>query len=121
MQNEQELVSVALALLGPHPTLSPPEIKLSRRIRAETHRSVVNRLRKAILAGLDPLGDTFSRIRSPELRRMNGATYTPKAIVQSMVRWAATQGTPVRVVDPGAGSGRFLIAAAFIAFTIPRA
>ncbi len=29
-----------------------------------------------------------------------------------MVLWAASHGTPVRVVDPGAGSGRFIIAAA---------
>jgi adenine-specific DNA-methyltransferase len=29
-----------------------------------------------------------------------------------MVRWAAERGTPSQVVDPGAGSGRFLLAAA---------
>lgn len=29
-----------------------------------------------------------------------------------MVAWAADQGTPTRTVDPGAGSGRYLLAAA---------
>src|SRR5688572_31034196 len=59
----------------------------------------------------DPLGDFFSRLRSPETRRQNGATYTPTSIVSAMMDWAALQGTPARVVDPGAGSGRFLVAA----------
>lgn len=40
-----------------------------------------------------------------------GATYTPKEIVASMVAWAAREGTPARVVDPGAGSARFAVAA----------
>ncbi|WP_372922781.1 Eco57I restriction-modification methylase domain-containing protein, partial [Roseovarius sp.] len=38
---------------------------------------------------------------------------TPPAIVTSMIAWAQSQEkSPVRVVDPGAGSGRFTIAAA---------
>lgn len=94
VQNEQELISVAIALLGPESTRS------------------LGRLRDAIRAGGDPLGDAFSRIRSPALRRRQGATYTPEPVVRAMVRCAGSFGEPVRIVDPGAGSGRFLIAAA---------
>src|SRR5204862_3887094 len=40
-------------------------------------------------------------------------TYTPAPIVQAMMAWAhAVNSRPGRIVDPGAGSGRFLIAAA---------
>jgi adenine-specific DNA-methyltransferase len=66
----------------------------------------------AIRAGEDPLGDVFCVLRSPEARRPMGATYTPAPIVRSMVDWASDQGTFARVVDPGSGSGRFLLAAA---------
>ncbi|MEX2648067.1 MAG: methyltransferase [Alphaproteobacteria bacterium] len=47
-----------------------------------------------------------------EMRRSKGVTYTPLPIVEAMVRWARQHGTPRRVVDPGAGSGRFTVAAA---------
>ncbi len=61
--------------------------------------------------GLDPLGDIFCRIRSTERRRRDGATYTPKPIVDSMLNWAETAGEPDHVIDPGSGSGRFLLEA----------
>lgn len=67
--------------------------------------------RAAIQAGEDPLGDAFSALFSAEERRPKGATYTPQAIVESMVAWAVTRIDPVRIVDPGAGSARFLVAA----------
>lgn len=68
-------------------------------------------LRRLIKDGGDPLGDAFCTLRSAEARRPSGATYTPTEIVASMVAWAATEGVPERVVDPGAGSGRFAVAA----------
>ncbi len=41
-----------------------------------------------------------------------GATYTPEALVASMLQWAHGQSpAPTRIVDPGCGSGRFLVAA----------
>jgi methylase of polypeptide subunit release factors len=40
-----------------------------------------------------------------------GATYTPAPIVEAMVAWSESEGRPERVVDPGAGSGRFAVAA----------
>src|SRR5581483_7801224 len=72
-------------------------------------------LRAEIHAGGDPLGTAFARIRAARARRRLGATYTPAAIITAMLDWAAREaaGAPVhRVVDPGAGSGRFLLAAA---------
>ena len=68
-------------------------------------------VRALIDEGADPLGEAFCRLRSPERRRPDGATYTPAAIVESMVAWAADESAPARVVDPGAGSGRFAVAA----------
>ena len=71
----------------------------------------VSATRQAILQGRDVLGDDFCRLFSPEERRPKGATYTPQPIIDAMLAWAATQVRPARVVDPGAGSARFLVAA----------
>ncbi len=75
-------------------------------------RSPVEALRDQIRAGGDPLGDAFCRIRTPQERRDQGATYTPPAIVEHMLEWTVRHKSPARVVDPGAGSGRFILAAA---------
>ena len=65
-----------------------------------------------IQSGADPLGSAFCRLRSAETRRVLGATYTPAPIVSSILRWATAQGgEPARIVEPGAGSARFLLAA----------
>jgi adenine-specific DNA-methyltransferase len=72
---------------------------------------VISDLRKQIVSGFDPLGARFCTLRSPTERRGRGATYTPLPIVDSMLSWAAANGRPARVVDPGAGSGRFLLRA----------
>jgi adenine-specific DNA-methyltransferase len=65
-----------------------------------------------IRRGGDPLGAAFCALRDPARRRPLGQTFTPAAVIESMVSWAAgTGGSPARVVDPGAGSARFLIAA----------
>jgi SAM-dependent methyltransferase len=69
-------------------------------------------LASQVCQGLDPLGDAFCTIRSAELRRDMGATYTPFPIVDAMIGWAGSQERPERVIDPGCGSARFLIAAA---------
>lgn len=66
-------------------------------------------IRKLICSGQDPLGDLFCALRSPERRRPSGATYTPQPIVRAMVRWAQNMPVPGRIVDPGAGSARFLM------------
>jgi hypothetical protein len=67
--------------------------------------------RETIARGEDPLGEAFCRLFSAEERRPMGATYTPVPIVEAMLQWAEANVAPDRVVDPGAGSGRFLVAA----------
>jgi adenine-specific DNA-methyltransferase len=68
-------------------------------------------LRARIRAGEDPLGQAFCHIRPPEQRRGAGQTFTPASVVDSMISWAGRALAPARVVDPGAGSARFLAAA----------
>jgi adenine-specific DNA-methyltransferase len=72
------------------------------------------RLGEQIRAGQDPLGDALRLARGPAERRRLGQTLTPAVVVASMIEWAAGQfggGGPDRVVDPGTGSARFLVAA----------
>ena len=112
LKTEEDLVAAALALDAEAvPGWSPQEATLARGGRRFTETEVAG-LRRAIHQGRDPLGEAFIRIRSRETRRQEGATYTPPRIVRAMLAWAARQQQPARVVDPGTGSGRFLIRAA---------
>lgn len=112
---EDHLLAAAISLgasqTGPW---SDYELQIARSIEPGNHpsRSSVARLREMIRAGRDPLGEAFCRLRSPLRRRASGATYTPAAIVRAMLNWAEGQGAPNRVVDPGCGSGRFLMESA---------
>lgn len=112
MQTEQELIALCLALIEGQAELSAPERKLAKTASATpiSQREVLA-ARKSILRGADPLGEAFSKIRSAQDRRALGAIYTPHPIVRSMMTWLASQGEPARIVDPGAGSGRFILAA----------
>ncbi len=67
-------------------------------------------LRDALMGGEDPLGEMLCALRSAETRRAVGATYTPAPLVEAML--ARVDGVPARVVDPGSGSGRLVVAAA---------
>lgn len=96
LTSERDLAAVCRALLG-----APPEVP----------RRLLEACQAAIRAGEDPLGDALCALRSPAERRPLGATYTPRPIVDAMIRWAAERVRPARVVDPGCGSGRFLLAA----------
>ncbi|MBB5707343.1 Eco57I restriction-modification methylase domain-containing protein [Sphingopyxis panaciterrulae] len=112
--NENELASAAIALgaLNAGGELSGAEMQLAdAAVSRKVSKAQASHLRDAILNGEDPLGDSFSLLRSPELRRENGATYTPAPIVQTMIQWAMSNCTPARVIDPGVGSARFLAAA----------
>ncbi len=71
----------------------------------------VAQVRSQILAGEDPLGEAFCRLRGPAERRPSGQTFTPGPVVQGMVGWAGRTLDPARVVNPGTGSARFLAAA----------
>jgi hypothetical protein len=112
VQSESSLIWLCLALIDTSADLSAPEIRLSKSASSSGISPVdVDAVRKMILRGADPLGDVFTTIRSAKNRRSTGAVYTPHPIVDSMMTWLAGQGTPDRVVDPGAGSGRFILAA----------
>lgn len=114
LANEQALNALALAFIDSDSKalLTDAERRIADRIEAGPSTSLVRETRAAIRRGDDPLGDAFIRLRKPAVRRKAGAVYTPHAIVQSMLAWAESEDTPTRVIDPGAGSGRFLIAAA---------
>lgn len=112
MQTEQELVSLCLALIEGKGSLSAAEKKCAKTAPVSALKPrEINAIRKAIAHGSDPLGDAFSSIRSATERRATGSVYTPAPIVRSMMTWLAAQGSPTRIVDPGAGSGRFILAA----------
>ncbi len=112
IQSEDELVALCLALLDGRGGLSAMEEQLASHVsvpRVKPYK--VEATRKGILGGGDPLGDAFSSVRTAQARRAIGAVYTPNVIVGSMMNWLAGQGAPTRIVDPGAGSGRFILAA----------
>src|SRR5215470_1893550 len=109
---ERRLVSLAAALIGSRGGHSTAESKLLESAQP-VDSGLVAHTRRQIRSGEDVLGSTFCSLRSGKERRRRGATYTPAPIVDAMVSWAGEQPLrPARVVDPGAGSGRFLIAAA---------
>lgn len=109
--SERELARLA-ALLGAAgiPGISRQEYALlasGPEISGQVVAETADRIRK----GDDPLGDAFCTLRSPSVRRSEGAIYTPYLIVKKMLSWAEAVGTPDVVVDPGTGSGRYLIEA----------
>jgi adenine-specific DNA-methyltransferase len=111
--SEPELVGLALALGAERVQgWSAREAELAAALQPPNPpRQHVDEVREAIAAGSDPLGDAFTSKRSAQARRPFGATYTPGEIVAAMLAWAQSEGQPERVVDPGAGSGRFAVAA----------
>ncbi len=112
IRTEAELAALAGAL-GAESVggLKNEELRLLANAPAVPH-VLVEEVKDRIQAQEDPLGDAFCRIRTADSRRVSGAVYTPRALVIAMVDWAASAGVPARVVEPGAGSGRFLMEAA---------
>ena len=97
---------------GPLAAVSPAESRLLHGVREETvGAAVADAVRESILTGADPLGEAFLHLRGPAERRESGAIYTPQPMVDSMVAWLSQEPGVGRVVDPGAGSGRFALAA----------
>ncbi|MGA2063509.1 MAG: N-6 DNA methylase [Thermoguttaceae bacterium] len=108
--SEKALIAVAIAL-GARAVAgwSSAEEKLASQAE-QVSQAVVAEVRNRIEAGEDPLGEAFCKMRLPAERRSNGATFTPRTIVNAMVEWAAGTAAPKRIVDPGTGSGRYLTA-----------
>ncbi|MBE1285545.1 MAG: class I SAM-dependent methyltransferase [Rhodobacteraceae bacterium] len=112
LKDEVALAGVAGALVAADACLTRAENRLLAK-SSRQDSELVERTRLDILKGEDPLGQAFSKLRSAKDRRDLGATFTPPQIVQVMVNWSTEQGQdPIRIVDPGTGSGRFLSAAA---------
>lgn len=71
--------------------------------------AVVATAHAQICDGQDPLGDLFYEAHDATTRRTTGTVYTPPEIVQPMIDWALSE-QPDRIVDAGAGSGRYTAA-----------
>jgi adenine-specific DNA-methyltransferase len=114
LENVSDVVRAAVALGAASDfDLTPAEAELvQEHAGAAPAAAAVTQLRAAIKAGADPLGDAYGQILTPAERRPLGQTYTPAVIVEAMLGWASRRPSPVRIVDPGAGSGRYLLAAA---------
>jgi hypothetical protein len=114
LNSESRLISAALALGAESVNRwCAAERRLAQSGRPRFDDATAAWFIRSIRRGEDPLGETFCRLRVPEVRRQKGAVYTPPAIVRAMVAWAEARGaSPARIVDPGVGSARFLIAAA---------
>ncbi len=111
LSTETAIVSAAVSL-GADTVAgwSRAESKLAK-AASPVPKRLLEDLRQHIHAGEDPLGEAFCRIRRPSQRRQQGATFTPQKIVDAMVNWSAEFDHASRVVDPGVGSGRYLVSA----------
>jgi hypothetical protein len=111
---EADLVGVAIALGAARSATQSGRLDdLERACVARASRAsdaLARSFHERISRGEDPLGEALCALRSREERRALGATYTPDAIVSAMTTHGARR-PHVRVVDPGAGSGRFVVAA----------
>ena len=111
--DERSLCAMAWALVrdGRLAELSGAEARLVDVSAQPPSPEVLGAVAAAIRAGEDPLGAAFASLRSAPQRRKMGATYTPPSLVGPMSEWLANYKVASRVVDPGAGSARFLCAA----------
>lgn len=112
LESEQQLAGAAWAIASRGAIAEATETEAQLIAEAEIVSDVdTAALIASIRLGNDPLGEAFARLRSPRQRRSLGAVYTPSAIVDAMVSWVAERANPSRVIDPGAGSGRFALKA----------
>ena len=113
LHSERDLAQAAwsIARNGDLAGLSESESRLLNDFAVSGGTGADARLIDLIRSGQDPLGDALIRLRPPDQRRPLGATYTPPEIVSSIAAWVAERSRPARVVDPGTGSARFLLAA----------
>jgi adenine-specific DNA-methyltransferase len=107
----EELLSIALSL-APRGALTPAEKAATRGIKASHDSTRLDSILACIRHGEDPLGQAYCRIKNAAARRDAGQTFTPPDIVATMLAWARSQGRKItRIVDPGAGTGRYTRAA----------
>ncbi len=115
LASEADLVHLAVALgaLNVGGPLSKAEQVLVKGAPVAAPQTTIEAeiARSEIEAGRDPFGAALYALRSQSVRRQAGAIYTPPLLIEPMVEWVAEQ-APERVVDAGAGSGRFAVAIA---------
>ncbi len=112
IQTRRDLISACLALINDARGLTSAEKKLAKTAAPSILTAAqLGVLRAAIGHGQDPLGDAFIAIHTSAERRLEGAVYTPLPLVFSMLGWVQSAAAPSRIVDPGAGSGRYIMAA----------
>ena len=108
-----ELVGAALAICKKTPSLALDAMEAAVakecKVRHDVH---VDSLALQVAKGDDVLGLEYCRIKSAEDRRIHGATFTPETIIESMLNWSCAHIDPVLIIDPGAGTARYAIAAA---------
>jgi adenine-specific DNA-methyltransferase len=106
-----ELLATALSIV-PRRSLTSAEKAVTRGIKASVDSARLDSIVASIRNGEDPLGLAYCKIKNPAARRGAGQTFTPPDIVTTMLAWARSQRRKIsRVVDPGAGSGRYSRAA----------
>lgn len=104
------LLGVAKALVG-SARISDAESSALSGVIASCDAVLIDDIRAAIAAGQDPLGEAYCAITGPAQRRDRGQTFTPDHVVAGMFSWVKRQRKKVtRLVDPGAGSGRYTLA-----------
>lgn len=110
IDSESQLVSAAMRLGASHIDSWSVEERAITSSVEKIAPELAARLKNEILKGGDPLGEILCKLRSPEVRRRSGTTYTPIPVVEAMVSWAARKKLhPSRVIEPGTGSARFLM------------
>ena len=107
----KSLLGVALSLV-PVGALTPVEKSVARHIKPGTDSRRIAPVVAGIRRGEDPLGNTYCAVKDPASRRGAGQTFTPSGVVATMLDWAGSMRRNIsRVVDPGAGTGRYTMAA----------
>lgn len=106
-----DLLSIVVSLVN-CAAVTDTERAVRNGIGGSTDRALLTKLIDDIRRGGDPLGTTYCQLKSAAERRPSGQTFTPDAVVRGMIAWAARESVSyARVVDPGAGSGRYTFAA----------
>lgn len=105
------VLSIASALLD-HRALTLAEAALLEDVEPCTDDALLATLATETRLAGDPLGRAYSAVVSAAARRASGQTFTPSGVIDRMLAWACHRQKEIqRVVDPGAGSGRYTLAA----------
>lgn len=112
LADEPGIVAAARLLLGRDGDTAQERALADAPVPERSASKIRAHLTALIRRGNDPLGHAFCVARSAGDRRSLGQTYTPAQVIRAMGAWASDHGTPARIVDPGAGSGRYLLALA---------